>query len=66
MSETIWFDPSQCLIGGVWQAPATGQTLPLVNPSHGTVLCQIARGTSDDVDAAVAAARAALDGEWGA
>jgi aldehyde dehydrogenase (NAD+) len=65
MSETIWFDPSQCLIGGVWQAPATGQTLPLVNPSDGTVLCQIARGTADDVDAAVAAARAALDGEWG-
>lgn len=58
-------DPTQCLIGGAWRPPAGGATLPLINPSDGTALCEIARGTSDDVDAAVAAAKAARDGEWG-
>ena len=47
-------DPTQCLIGGAWRPPAGGATLPLINPSDGTALCEIARSTSDDVDAAVA------------
>jgi len=58
-------DPSHCFIGGQWAPCATGQTLPLVNPSDGTPLCQIARGGAADIDAAVAAARAAFDGPWG-
>jgi aldehyde dehydrogenase (NAD+) len=60
------FDPTQVLIGGRWRAGAGGQTLPLVNPSDGSALAQIARGHAADVDAAVAAAQAALDGDWGA
>ncbi|MDE4133204.1 aldehyde dehydrogenase family protein [Phaeobacter sp. QD34_3] len=60
------FDPSLCLIGGLWQPAASGSTLPLINPSNGEEICQIARGGAVDVDAAVAAARTALDGEWGA
>jgi aldehyde dehydrogenase (NAD+) len=52
-------------VGGAWRAPAGGQTLPLTNPSDGSVLCTIARGGAADIDAAVDAARAALDGEWG-
>ncbi len=62
---TIPFDPQQVLIGGQWRAPASGQTLPLHNPSDGTLLAQIARGNAADIDAAVAAAQAALDGDWG-
>ena len=58
-------DPSHCLIGGQWAPCASGQTLPLVNPSDGTALCQIARGGAADIDAAVAAARSAFDGAWG-
>tara|TARA_R110000850_G_scaffold36558_5_gene96577 strand:+ start:1080 stop:2534 length:1455 start_codon:yes stop_codon:yes gene_type:complete len=58
-------DPSHCLIGGQWAPCASGQTVPLINPSDGTALCQIARGGAADIDAAVAAARSAFDGAWG-
>lgn len=61
----IWFDPTKCFIGGQWVSPARGQTLTLENPSDGTPICEIARGTAEDIDAAVAAARTALKGEWG-
>ncbi len=57
--------PDRCLIGGNWVAPIGAQTLTLRNPSDGTTLCQIARGTADDIDAAVAAAEAARSGDWG-
>lgn len=66
MSDTLWFDPALCLIGGSWQAAAGGGTLPLVNPSDGSEICRIARGGSGDIDAAVLAAKAALAGAWGA
>ncbi len=62
----IDFDTSQVLVGGVWRRAAGGRTLPLVNPSDGSALAQIARASAADVDAAVAAAQAALDGPWGA
>jgi len=55
----------QVLIGGTWRAAAGGQTLPLINPSDGSPLAAIARGTAGDIDAAVQAAQAALDGDWG-
>ena len=54
-----------CFINGVWQAAVERQTLTLDNPSDGTPLCNIARGTASDIDLAVKAAQAALDGEWG-
>jgi aldehyde dehydrogenase (NAD+) len=62
----LWFDPSKCFIGGQWVAPIGGHTLDLENPSDGSTICAIARGTREDVDAAVAAARSALDSSWGA
>ncbi|GHG83858.1 aldehyde dehydrogenase family protein [Pseudodonghicola xiamenensis] len=67
MSETnpIWFDPTLCLIGGKWVPAQSGETLPLVNPSDGSAICQIARGGAADIDAAVQAAEAALEGDWG-
>ncbi|WP_139792899.1 aldehyde dehydrogenase family protein, partial [Pseudophaeobacter leonis] len=64
-ANPTWFDPSLCLIGGRWQPAAGGKTLPLVNPSDGSALCQIARGGAADIDAAVTAAEVALAGEWG-
>ena len=57
-------DPSLCLIGPHWR-PATGGTLPLLNPSTGEPLAQIARGAKPEIDAAVAAAHAARAGDWG-
>jgi len=61
----LGFDPRHVLIGGQWRPPASGQTLPLANPSDGTLLTEIARGGAADIDAAVRAAEAALDGDWG-
>jgi len=66
MKPDIPFDASQLLIGGRWQAAAAGATVALENPSDGSTLATIARGRAADVDAAVGAARAALDGAWGA
>ncbi len=62
---TIPFDTRQLLIGGIWRAAASGETLALVNPSDGSELARIARGNAADIDAAVAAAQTALDGDWG-
>jgi aldehyde dehydrogenase (NAD+) len=52
-------------INNKWEAPATGETIPVVDPSTGEVFTQIARGTAPDIDRAIAAARAAFDGPWG-
>ncbi|MEQ6202439.1 aldehyde dehydrogenase family protein [Sulfitobacter sp. HNIBRBA2951] len=58
-------DPKHCLIAGEWHPCASGETLPLLDPSDGSTLCEIARGGPDDIDRAVAAARAAFNGPWG-
>src|ERR1700742_1467412 len=59
------FDPSKCFTDGRWVAPLGGDYLPVENPSDGTTIGKIARGTKADIDAAVAAAQTALDGVWG-
>jgi aldehyde dehydrogenase (NAD+) len=61
----LFFDPGKCFIGGRWVAPLGGDYLPVENPSDGTIIAQIPRGTAADIDAAVAAAQAALSGAWG-
>ena len=62
--EILSVDPTHCLIAGKWQ-PASGTPLPLLNPSDGSVLCNIGCGTAADIDSAVNAARAAFEGTWG-
>ncbi len=56
-------------IGNAWCAASSGETLPIIDPSNGAEVGQIARGTAQDIDAAVAAARRAVgetfDGPWG-
>jgi aldehyde dehydrogenase (NAD+) len=54
----------QVLIDGRWRE-AGGGTLPVVNPSDGETFAEIARGGAEEVDGAVAAARRALEGDWG-
>ena len=56
---------TEVLVAGKWRAPAEGGTLPVIDPSVGEEVAQIARGTSRDIDAAVKAARAAREGAWG-
>jgi aldehyde dehydrogenase (NAD+) len=53
------------LVAGAWRAAASGATLPVHAPDTGEVIGRIARGGTGEIDAAVAAARAAFDGEWG-
>ncbi|NIZ11125.1 aldehyde dehydrogenase family protein [Pseudooceanicola sp. HF7] len=61
--KELWFDPSNCLIGGEW-TPAAAGTLPLYDPSTGEEIGAIARGGASEVDAAVDAARRAFEGGW--
>lgn len=51
-----------CLIGGVWQQTASGETLDVVSPSDGKPFSTIAAGNEQDIDRAVTAARQAFDG----
>ena len=56
----------QNLIGGKWQPASDSRTLDMISPSDGQAFASIARGTRDDIDAAVAAARRAFEeGAWG-
>ena len=52
-------------IGGAWVAPASTGTIAVENPATEEVIGSVPEGTPADVDAAVAAARAAFDG-WAA
>ncbi|MEM6895998.1 MAG: aldehyde dehydrogenase family protein [Pseudomonadota bacterium] len=45
-----------CFIDGAWHWPASGDTLPVENPSRRSVICEVGRGTKTEVDLAVAAA----------
>jgi phenylacetaldehyde dehydrogenase len=55
----------QMLINGKWVDAASGKTFPTYNPATGEVLANIAEGDKEDINRAVAAARAAFDtGPW--
>lgn len=56
--------PGRLLIGGAWRDASDGSTFATTDPVDGHVLAQVARGGAADVDRAVAAAHAALDGPW--
>ncbi|AWN45551.1 aldehyde dehydrogenase [Methylobacterium terrae] len=53
----------QHFIGGTWVGGEA--TLPVLNPSHGQEMARIARGGAKEIDEAVKAGHAAMDGEWG-
>jgi acyl-CoA reductase-like NAD-dependent aldehyde dehydrogenase len=53
------------LIDGKWRASREGGRFTTFNPSDGTALAMVSSGTSEDVDAAVAAARRSFaDRRW--
>jgi aldehyde dehydrogenase (NAD+) len=52
---------TECLIGGKWVPAASGKTFETINPATEEVIAQVAEGDAEDVDAAVAAARDALE-----
>lgn len=55
----------QLYIDGSWVSPTIAASLPVVNPASEEVVAQVASGSAEDVDRAVAAARAAFAG-WSA
>ncbi|MBM3570888.1 MAG: aldehyde dehydrogenase family protein [Alphaproteobacteria bacterium] len=57
--------PARVLIGDRWLPSQSGETIAVVNPSDGENFTKIARGMAADIDAAVGAARRALEGPWG-
>jgi len=56
---------TECFIGGKWVPSASGKTFDTIHPATEEVICQVAEGDKEDVDAAVDAAREAFDnGPW--
>ena len=57
--------PKKLFIGGRWVEAASGKTFETLNPATGEVLAKVAEGGADDIDRAVAAARASFErGTW--
>ncbi|BBC71799.1 betaine-aldehyde dehydrogenase [Altererythrobacter sp. B11] len=52
------------LIGGEWREAASGETFSTEDPATGEKLADVASAGQEEVDAAVAAARAAFEGPW--
>ncbi len=57
--------PHKLLINGEWVTAVSPQTYTTYNPSDGTPLAEVALAGTEDVERAVAAAKAALNGPWG-
>lgn len=55
----------QLLINNEWRASVGGKTMDVVNPATEEVIAQVPSASQADLDQAVIAARAALDGPWG-
>jgi phenylacetaldehyde dehydrogenase len=57
--------PRKLLIGGQWVNAADGDTFPVIDPSTGEKVAEVAEGKAADIDKAVKAARKAFDsGPW--
>ncbi|GAB5429450.1 MAG: aldehyde dehydrogenase family protein [Devosia indica] len=56
---------AKIFVDGQWMTPVNGATLDMVAPSTGEKIGTIARGTAEDIDRAVNAARRAFEGPWG-
>jgi aldehyde dehydrogenase (NAD+) len=56
---------TQLLINNEWRDASGGKTMEVINPATEEVIANVAAAGKEDVDAAVAAARAAFEGPWG-
>ncbi|WP_233850009.1 aldehyde dehydrogenase [Paraburkholderia sp. HD33-4] len=57
--------PTSAVIGGELRGAVSGETFPSINPATGEQLAEVPACAKEDVDAAVASARAAFnDGRW--
>jgi aldehyde dehydrogenase (NAD+) len=62
--STTAIDHKQLLINNEWRDASTGKTMEVTTPATEEVIATVAAAGKDDVDAAVAAARAAFNGPW--
>ena len=63
--DAVTLPPGSLFIGGQWRDASDGGRMDVFAPATGAKLTDVAKATLDDVDAAVAAARAAFDsGVW--
>jgi 1-pyrroline dehydrogenase len=62
MSTTL--RKQEMFIGGEWTPGAGREAQEIVNPATGKVIAHVPKGTAEDVDRAVSAARKAFDGGW--
>jgi aldehyde dehydrogenase (NAD+) len=65
MTVAATVNPGRLFINGEWKESAGGKSIEVINPATEEVITTVASAEQSDVDAAVAAARAALDGPWG-
>ncbi len=63
--ETQPAEREQMLIHGVRRPAESGRYFETVDPATERVIARVAEGDAADIDAAVASARDALEGEWG-
>jgi acyl-CoA reductase-like NAD-dependent aldehyde dehydrogenase len=54
----------QLYIGGEWTDSSGGDDQEIINPATGKVIAHVPKGTAEDVDRAVAAAKRAYDEVW--
>ena len=59
------FEHKKLLINNEWRDASGGKTMEVVNPATEDVIATVASADKSDVDEAVTAARAALNGPWG-
>src|SRR6202162_4093224 len=57
-------EAKRMLINAEWVRAASGKTFESRNPATGDLLAAVAEGDKEDIDRAVAAARAAFEGPW--
>lgn len=63
--SSVVLPPTDLLIGGEWRPAASGETFTVFDPTTEEPITDVARGRVEDVQAAVAAARSAVDdGAW--
>jgi 1-pyrroline dehydrogenase len=54
----------QMFIGGKWTNSSGDEVQEIINPANGKVIAEVPKGTAEDVDKAVKAARKAYDEAW--
>ncbi|HEV7515738.1 MAG TPA: aldehyde dehydrogenase family protein [Thermoanaerobaculia bacterium] len=57
--------PAKLWIGGQWAEPEGGKTFTTENPATEEAIGEVGSASAGDVDRAVAAAKTALEGDWG-